>query len=387
MKKRFVILMCLLGSLSISITGCTGSSNIAIENTGESVNAEAEANADGASAKENEDTEKSADEDSSENAESESRDVFAMDTYMTVTAYGEYAEEAVDRAEEEILRLDSLLSTGDETSEVAQVNANNGGKLSEDAAYLVERSLELYEETDGRFDIAIYPVMEAWGFTDENYRVPDADELEDLLTYTDVSQIEFDETTGEIGFAMDGMQIDLGGIAKGYTSTRIMDIYRECGVTSGLVNLGGNVQVMGTKTDGSSWRVAVQNPDDENDYIGVLSIVDKAVITSGGYERYFEEDGKTYHHIIDPATGYPADNGLTSVTIVSADGTLADGLSTSLFIMGREDAVEFWQAHSEEFDMILMDEDGVLWVSDGIADDFESNGYEVQIVEADEKNN
>ena len=106
------------------------------------------------------------------------------------------------------------------------------------------------------------------------------------------------------------------------------------GITSGLVNLGGNVQALGTKTDGSNWRVAVQSPDDTEDYLGVLSIRDKAVITSGGYERYFEQDGVTYHHIIDPKTGYPAESGLVSVTIVSTDGTLADGLSTSLFIMG-----------------------------------------------------
>ena len=114
-----------------------------------------------------------------------------------------------------------------------------------------------------------------------------------------------------------------------------MDIFKENGITSGLVNLGGNVQALGTKTDGSNWRVAVQSPDDTEDYLGVLSIRDKAVITSGGYERYFEQDGVTYHHIIDPKTGYPAENGLVSVTIVSSDGTLADGLSTLLFIMGR----------------------------------------------------
>ena len=118
------------------------------------------------------------------------------------------------------------------------------------------------------------------------------------------------------------MKIDFGGIAKGYTSGRIADIYRECGVTSGLINLGGNVQVVGTKTDGSKWRVAVQSPEAEDDYLGILSTADRAVITSGGYERYFEQDGMKYHHIIDPSTGHPANNGLVSVTIVSADGTL-----------------------------------------------------------------
>ena len=166
------------------------------------------------------------------------------------------------------------------------------------------------------------------------------------------------------------LEIDFGGIAKGYTSGRIMDIFREHGITSGMVSLGGNVQVLGIKTDGSKWRVAVQNPEDTENYLGVLETQDRAVITSGGYERYFEQDGKTYQHILDPKTGYPADSGLTSVTIVSADGTLADGLSTSLFVMGKEKAVAYWRAHSEEFDAILVEKDGTVSVTENIADQF-----------------
>lgn len=137
----------------------------------------------------------------------------------------------------------------------------------------------------------------------------------------------------EVTLNKEGMKIDLGGIAKGYTSSKVMDIFKENGISSAVISLGGNVQTLNGKPDGSDWRVAVENPADTGSYIGVLSIKDKAVITSGGYERYFKQDGKTYHHIIDPANGYPANNGLTSVTIVSDDGTLADGLSTSLFIM------------------------------------------------------
>ena len=164
--------------------------------------------------------------------------------------------------------------------------------------------------------------------------------------------------------------IDFGGIAKGYTSSRIMDIYKDNGITSGLVNLGGNVQALGTKTDGTKWKIAVQSPDDTEDYLGILSVQDKAVITSGGYERYFEQDGVTYHHIIDPKTGYPAESGLVSVTIVSDDGTLADGLSTSLFIMGEEKAADFWREHKDDFDAILMSDDGTLYVTEGLENDF-----------------
>ena len=298
-----------------------------------------------------------------------SKDIFAMDTYMTVTAYGDQAQEAVNEAGAEIERLDNMLSTGNEESEIAKLNQSRSATLSEDAGYLVERALELNEETGGAFDIAIYPIMEAWGFPTQNYQVPTEDTLQSLLKLCDVSGITYDKDNRNISFNQEGMKIDLGGIAKGYTSSRIMEIYKENNISSGLVNLGGNVQALGTKTDGSKWRVAVQSPDDSDDYLGVLSIEDKAVITSGGYERYFEQDGKTYHHIIDPQTGYPAENGLTSVTIVSEDGTLADGLS-SLFIMGKDKAIEFWRAHSNEFDAIILTDDGKIYVTEGIQDDF-----------------
>ncbi len=313
---------------------------------------------------------------------SESRDIFAMDTYMTVTAYGTDAEAAVDDAEAEINRLDALLSTGDEESEVARLNVNKSGTLSEDGGYLVERALELYDETDGAFDIAVYPIMQAWGFPTKQFQVPQQSTLDALLPLADASKIQYDTAARVISFAQEGMEIDLGGIAKGYTSSRVVDIFKEHGITSGLINLGGNVQVLGTKTDGSDWRVAVQSPDDSDDYIGVLSIRDKAVITSGGYERYFEKDGVTYHHIIDPSTGYPAETGLKSVTIVSSDGTLADGLSTSLFVMGKEKAFEFWKKHSDEFDFILMAEDDTLSVSEGIAAAFSSD-YDTEVIRQD----
>lgn len=355
--KLKAVMACVCLSVSLLLGGCN---NIKQDATTETKNTQMEEKA--------------------ESNEEASKDIFAMDTYMTVTAYGAKAQEAVDEAEAEIQRLDELLSTGKEESEIAQLNQNKSATLSEDAGYLVERALELNKETDGAFDIAIYPVMEAWGFPTQNYQVPTADTLESLLKLADASQIIYDENSRKISFGREGMKIDLGGIAKGYTSSRIMDIYKENNISSGLVNLGGNVQALGTKPDGSKWRVAVQSPDDTEDYLGILSVEDKAVITSGGYERYFEQDGKTYHHIIDPKTGYPAENGLTSVTVVSEDGTLADGLSTSLFIMGKEEAIEFWRAHSDEFDIIMLTDEGKLYVTEGIQDDF-STEMEMEIIE------
>ena len=318
----------------------------------------------------------------SQEEEKATKEVFAMDTYMTLTAYGANAQAAVDAASAEITRIENMVSTGIDTSEIAKLNKTGSATLSKDAAYLVQRSLEIYDSTGGAFDISIYPIMQAWGFTTQNYRVPKKSELKSLLKKVDSKQIRFSEDSGKISFGKKGMEIDLGGIAKGYTSGRIMDIFREQGIKSGVVSLGGNVQVMGTKTDGSLWRVAVENPKDESDYLGVLETKDRAVITSGGYERYFEEDGKRYHHIIDPKTGYPADSGLSSVTIISSDGTLADGLSTSLFIMGKKKAIAYWKQHKDEFDAILVDDDGKLFVTEGVADSFTSE-HDVTVVEAE----
>ena len=307
-----------------------------------------------------------------EEDESDSRDIFAMDTYMTLTAYGKNAKKALDAAVDEINNIEQLVSTGIDSSEVSQINKNGKGSVSETTGYLIKRSKEIYDSTNGVFDITIYPIMQAWGFPTENYCVPGKKELKKLRGLMGADHVLYDEKKQEVILNKEGMKIDLGGIAKGYTSSKVMDIFKENGIYSAVISLGGNVQTLNGKPDGSDWRVAVENPADTGSYIGVLSIKDKAVITSGGYERYFKQDGKTYHHIIDPATGYPANNGLTSVTIVSDDGTLADGLSTSLFIMGPEKAQKYWKEHSDEFDTILVKDDGSILVSEGIADYFTS---------------
>ena len=307
-----------------------------------------------------------------EEDKSESRDIFAMDTYMTLTAYGKNAKKALDEAVDEINNIEQLVSTGIDSSEVSQINKNGKGSVSETTGYLIKRSKEIYDSTNGVFDITIYPIMQAWGFPTVNYRVPGKKELKKLRGLMGADHVLYDEKKQEVTLNKEGMKIDLGGIAKGYTSSKVMDIFKENGISSAVISLGGNVQTLNGKPDGSDWRVAVENPADTGSYIGVLSIKDKAVITSGGYERYFKQDGKTYHHIIDPANGYPANNGLTSVTIVSDDGTLADGLSTSLFIMGPEKAQKYWKEHSDEFDTILVKDDGSILVSEGLAEYFTS---------------
>ena len=265
--------------------------------------------------------------------ESLSRELYAMDTVMNLTAYGPNASAALEASVSEINRLDSLLSISSEKGEIYRINADKEGTVSEDVNALLSRSLE--------------------------------EELEELLSHVDYKQVDLENSTVTIP---EDVRLDLGGIAKGFTSSRVMDIFRENGVTSGIISLGGNVQALGHKPDGNMWRVGIQDPHDLNSTFAVVEVADQAVITSGGYQRYFEENGQTYHHIIDPRTGYPAENGLISVTIISADGTLADALSTSLFIMGPEEASSFWKKHRDTFDAIMMKEDGTVMVTAGLAD-------------------
>ena len=299
------------------------------------------------------------------------RQLFAMDTVMSFTAYGKNSEQAVDAAVKEVQRLDELLSTGNPDSEVSAINTKGSGTLSDDTKTILTEAMEIYRETDGLFDVTIYPLMQLWGFPTQEYHVPTESELQKALTKVDASQIVIEGDQVTLGT---GQQMDLGGIAKGYTSARIMEIYREYGITSGMVSLGGNVQTLGTRPDGKDWNIGIQNPDgQQGSLLAALPVENKAVITSGGYERYFEEDGNTYIHILNPKTGYPADSGLVSVSIISENGMLADALSTSLYLMGKEKAAEYWRTHADAFDMILEDKDGTLYVTEGLSQEIQTD--------------
>lgn len=317
-------------------------------------------------------------------AEPVSQEIFAMDTYMTVTAYGDNAQKGVTDAIAEIQRLDNLLSIGKEDSEISKLNKSGSAALSDDTAVMVTKALDLYKSTGGAFDITVLPLMELWGFTTQDYYVPTEDEIQSTLQRVGADKLTWDESTKTLTLG-DKQEIDLGGIAKGFTSSRIMEIFKKDGVTCGMVSLGGNVHLLGTKQDGSAWRVGIQDPDNTDDMLGVLEASDCAVITSGAYERNFEKDGVTYHHIIDPATGKPSNSGLTSVTIVSKDGTLADGLSTSLFVMGKDKAIAYWKQHADEFDTILVDKDRNVYITEGIADGFEPDSVSAEQVHTIEK--
>jgi len=296
------------------------------------------------------------------------RSVFAMDTYITIQAYGRDAEAALDDVENQIYSMEARWSVTDENSEIYGANHSGGNpvNISADTSLLINFALTMARNTDGALHPTIYPVLTAWGFTTEEYRVPSQEELSDLLPLVDYKKISLTDTMITMP---DGMQIDLGAVAKGYAGDKAAEILRNHGITSALINLGGNIQAVGTKPDGSPWRIGVRNPFTDGN-LGVLEVKDVAVVTSGGYERYFtDSEGNVYWHILDPDTGCPADSNLTSVTVVAPEGKLCDALSTALFVMGPEKAVDFWRSN-QNFEMLLVSMDDGIYLTEGLEDAF-----------------
>ncbi len=313
--------------------------------------------------------------------------LFAMDTVMDLSVYTD-DDSLLTEAADLVSQLEHSLSTTDSNSEIYTANSTGSAVLSDSTAELLERALGFCEKTDGALDLSIYPVVRAWGFTTGTYQVPAQQELDSLLKYVDYQKIAYSSADQTVSLP-EGMEIDLGSVAKGYTSDRLIQLFRENGVTSALLNLGGNVQTLGTKPDGSLWRIGIKDPSG-NSYLGVLSTADQAVITSGGYERFFEgEDGTIYWHIIDPKTGYPAKNGLISATAVGAEGVYCDALSTALFIMGPEKAADFWREH-RDFETILVTEQNEVLITPGLADSFqlmEDSPYKLTVISDTESKN
>ena len=290
---------------------------------------------------------------------------FAMDTVMDFTIYGESG--LIDQSESLIASLESLVSVTDTGSELYAINQTGSGTLTGKASSLMEQALEICRRTDGALDLSIYPIVRAWGFTTGSYQVPDEAEIQALLPLVDYRKIQYDAADGDVTLP-EGMEIDLGSVAKGYAGQLAAQMLREHGVQSALLNLGGNVQTVGTKPDGSPWQIGIKDPQGE-DAMMVLSVEDQAVVTSGGYERYFEQDGQTYWHIMDPSTGHPADSGLISVTIVGDEGVVCDGLSTALFVMGLEKAADLW-AQSGDFEAVFVTASGEVYITEGLQDRF-----------------
>ncbi|MBR4627128.1 MAG: FAD:protein FMN transferase [Ruminococcus sp.] len=297
-----------------------------------------------------------------------SRTVFAMDTYMNIKCYGG-GEAALDAAEERIHSLENTLSVTVENSDVSRLNSSNGNpvEVSPDTAMIIRTAIAVGGKTGGALDITAYPLVRAWGFTTGDYKIPPQSDITELLKNVDYRRITVDGTSASIG---DGQSVDLGALAKGYTGDEVVRVLIENGAESGIISLGGNVQSFGTKPGAEHWSVAVRDPFEPEGDMCILDIDEKAVITSGNYERCFTgEDGKSYWHIIDPEDGYPADNGIVSATIIGDEGLACDALSTAMFVAGLDKASEIWRS-DPYFDMILVTDDGRIFYTNGLEGSF-----------------
>jgi thiamine biosynthesis lipoprotein len=263
-----------------------------------------------------------------------------LDTVSTITLYGWSGDEKpIEDIFTMLYGIDARMSAISEESEISAISGRTGtpAKVSKDTFELIEYAKKISAETEGAFDITIRPVVSLWGIGTENTRVPGSEEIDAALLSVGYEGIILDKAMSAVTLSKKGMRLDLGGIAKGFACDKAVEIFKNADVRHGVIDMGGNVYVYGLKPDGSLWKVGVKNPlAGENGYFCVVEAADRAIVTSGVYERFFESDGKFYHHIMNPRTGRPVDNGLISVTVISESSTQADALSTACFVLGAE---------------------------------------------------
>ncbi len=275
---------------------------------------------------------------------------FMMDTFITITAYGKNAKEATEKAIEKISELDKKFSAYSNASEIFKINSQTQTKNIDTEVYeVIKKATEFSKMTDGAFDITLKPVSDIWQFGTGSESVPKSFELEDALMKKGAENIVFFDEDKSITFLKEGMQIDLGGVIKGYAAQEAANVLKENGIENAYLDLGGNISVIGKKPlgllesikNGKRYRdfiVGIQDPEkSRGEIIDTVTGDNNYIVTSGAYERNFIEDGKLYHHIIDGKTGYPAEITADSVTVISKDGMAADMISTALFVLGKDE--------------------------------------------------
>ncbi len=283
------------------------------------------------------------------------RTVFAMDTVITLTAYGKHADEALDAAVQKLNEYDTLLDV--DSGDIGNINTHAGEfvQVGEEVYRLLSDCVELSRQTDGAFDITVGRYVDLWGFRSQT-RVSSDEEIAEAADFVGWEKIELAD--GKIKIPT-GMQLDLGAVAKGWAAGKLKEVIAEYGVESAILSLGGNVTTLGKKPDGTLFNVAIRDPDDPDAYLDSVQVSDLAVVTSGSYMRYFDQDGVRYHHIIDPKTGKPAESGLVSVTVMCTDDTAADALATAFFVMGAQKTADYLQT-KPDIKVILVTSQGEI---------------------------
>ena len=299
-----------------------------------------------------------------------STDFFAMNTYASVIA-DTSNESILTELRSEVLRIEKLLSATYENSDVYRLFEDK--TVSAETLGLLEKAHDISINTEGCFDYTLGALIKLWSVNGEDPHVPDRDEIESALLNCGYENISFQD--GQITSETEDLSVDLGAIAKGYAGQRLCDILREKGVENACISLGGNISVIGSSSKNRKngiygWNVAITDPFDTSAVIGTITVSNKTVSVSGSYERYFEENGVRYHHIFDRTTGFPSNSDIVSVAVICDDGTYADALSTALFVMGYDKAMEFYHKGIYPFEAVFCKSDGSVFVTDGIVDSF-----------------
>jgi len=293
-------------------------------------------------------------------------DFFAMDTYITCQVLTEdeaLAKAGLDGVEKAFLEIDRLTNRFDQKSDVSAVNKNAGiapVKVSQDVFIIVQTAIEWSDKTDGAFNILIGSAMDLWGFGTEKPMVPAKEELAQALAETDYHKIVLNAEQSTLFLPDKGMVMDLGGVAKGYATDKAVAALKKLGIENALINAGGNVYAMGSKAEGVPWKVGVQDPQDPQGIAAVLSASNSALVSSGDYQRYFEVDGIRYHHILDPATGCPA-RASRGTTVIMKSATVADVLSTALFVKGPAKGIELAESLNEVGAVMIITRNGGMF--------------------------
>lgn len=311
---------------------------------------------------------------------------YHMGTIITERVFGKNAKRAAEQVMgrmEEVEKTMTINVSGGDINSLNDMAGKESVKLRSDAMFVLQSAYKFAELSRGAFDVTVGPLVKAWGIFTDHSRVPSDEEIKKLLGLVDYRSLSLDKESGTAKLQKEGQIVDLGGVAKGYAGDEAIRIYKENGIKSAFVNIGGNVVVLGHKPDGSPWSIGIQNPRAQNGvYIGIVKVADKAVVSSGDYERYFIKDNIRYHHIIDPRTGYPSDSGLIGTTVIADKSIDADALSTAAFVLGLEEGMKLIESIGG-VDAVFITKDKKVYTTSGLKDKFifEDESKEYQYVE------
>lgn len=302
-----------------------------------------------------------------------SKSELLMGTVVTVTLYDNLDESILDKVFVKVKELESNLSINESGTLIDKINDNAGispVKVDEETFAVIEKGLEFSNTSNGLFDITIGPLVKLWSIGLPEAKLPSESEISSVLPLINRDKLILDKENLTVYLEDKNMKIDLGGIAKGFTADIISDLLSENNVNSAIIDLGGNIFAKGIKTNGNKWNIGIQDPNsDRGATVGTISIENKSIVTSGTYERYLEKDGVKYHHILSPSTGYPYENNIAGITIISDYSVDGDGLSTSVFAMGIEEGLKFIN-NFDGAEAIFVTDDSKVYLSDGVKSTF-----------------